>query len=363
MATEKHPSARPTEEEAQQEGPHLHVAPPRYDWAEDAPAREPRTRRLRRLGFILLLEALLLAAILAVALVPEAGRWTREFASPVVTPLGEALDVRGGDDADNDAARPAKAQGSAANGRARNAVRRSGVLAASREIVFQPSDARIRTIARVTGREARSLAVDSGYRRLAVQAATLAERIRAILKNGVTAAERARLLRLRIRLARLERAMIARRIALLRGDGLTAAERAQVAKLSEAATIVNRTILRRRIALVTLGGVTAAEQPLLSRLETSLQRVERKLDSRKTTKGRRRYGAWTTWSHTWQEPEEEVEVTEDEPSAPAAAAPSSSTSRRRQQPVQQQTVVVEETEEEVVEETGEVVEEDGSTTP
>ena len=362
MATEKHPSAHRTEEEAQQEGRHLQAAPPRYDWAEEAPPREPRTRRLRRLGFILLLEALLLAAILAVALVPEAGRWTREFASPVVTPLSEALDVRGGDDADNDAARPVEAPGSAANGRTRNAVRRSGVLAASREVV-QPSDARIRAIARVTGREARGLAVDSGYRRLAVRAATLAARIRAILKNGVTAAERARLLRLRIQLARLERAMIARRIALLRGDGVTVAERAQVARLREAATIVNGTILRRRIALVTLGGVTEAEQPLLSRLQTSLQRVERKLDSRKTTKGRRRYGAWTTWSHTWQEPEEEVEVTEGEPSAPAAAAPSSSTSRRRQQPVQQQTVVVEETEEEVVEETEEVVEEDGSTTP
>ena len=346
MATERKP-------ERDVEAPtarHLEVAPPAYDWAERDIEQRPKRRRAKRIAIVLVLEALLLAAILGAALVPDVLRWTRTVAAPVVEPVGDALHAAVGD-SDRSAAPPReqqraeRAQGQRGAHPVARRVRPSAVLAAEFAIVRASGDERLRSYTRVARAELTGLVADTRYQRLSSRAQTLTARIRALLRNGVTAAERARLLRLRIALARTQRLMLRRRMTLLRTAGVSAAERAQLARLGRAVTLVNKTILQRRIRLVVLGGVTAGEQQLLTRLRGSLERVERKLEPKK--KPRRRAVVTSSWSHSWEEPEEEFDVDENGQEIPGTSRPVQQPARRAQP-----TQTVEETyeEEEIVEE-------------
>ena len=211
---------------------------------------------------LLFLEALLLAAIVTAALVPDVGRIARSLAAPVVEPIVETF-TRGDD------ARRAEPK-SAAPAQERRDVR--GAVAASSGALAQPQFGELASVTRVETRQ--GLLADPVYHRLALRADDLADRIRALLRGGVTAAEKPVLLRLRIALGEVQRDMILRRIARLREGGLTAEEREQVARLQKALALLDRTIVQRRIALVLLGGVESDEEATLRRLQDELAQVE-----------------------------------------------------------------------------------------
>jgi hypothetical protein len=102
---------------------------------------------------------------------------------------------------------------------------------------------------------------------LLARIANLRSQLADLLRNGVTAAERPRLWRLRLRLALAFRDLIRAQIAVLRQGGVSAAEQARLASLlAQLRKLDARVALLRKIDRLFRGGVTASEHAKLDAL-------------------------------------------------------------------------------------------------